>query len=69
MFTFVFSCFYHRPIATCFIVDHNLLRLIVVSSTVSFFMSFLISSSDGKIRSDKVIISNHFCEYAADLKS
>ena len=42
-------------VKTCFIID--LLRQIVMSSIISFFMGFHINSSDDKIRSDKVIKS------------
>ena len=56
-FSFVFSCFCHGSVATCFVV--NLLQWVVMSSMVSFFVSFRISSSNDKVRSDIVIRSNH----------
>ena len=47
----------------------NLLRQIIVSLTISFFVGFRINSSDDKVRSDRVIISNHIHRYVVDLKS
>ena len=38
-------------------------------STVSFFVIFLIDSSYGKVRSDRVIKSNHLCHCVVDLES
>ena len=64
MFAFVFSCFYHLPIVAYFIA--NLLQWIVVSSTVNFFMSFHIANSDDKVRSNRVIGSNHVRQYATN---
>ena len=40
-----------------------------MSLTVGFFMDFRVGSSDGKIRSDKVIISNNVRWYVVDLES
>ena len=46
-FSFVFSCFYHRPFAACFVTD--LLRRVVVLSTVSFFVGSRVGSSNDKV--------------------
>ena len=45
----------------CFVAD--LLRQVVISSTVGFFVVFHVGSSDAKALFDKVIISNydHHC--------
>ena len=51
----------------CFIVD--LLRRVVVSLTISFFVSFRVGSSNGKIQFDKVIISNIIDQYVPHIKS
>ena len=59
--------FCRRPIAACFVAD--LLRRVVVSSTVSFFMGFRSGSSHDKVRFDIIIISNHVRQYVTDLKS
>ena len=52
---FVVACFYHKPVAACFIA--NLLWRVVLSSMVSFFVGFHIDSLDDKIQSNKVIKS------------
>ena len=41
----------------CFVTD--LLRQIVISSTVGFFMVFRVGSSVDKVLFDKVIVSNY----------
>ena len=64
---FIFSCFYYRFIATCFVID--LLQLVVMSWTISLFMDFHFDSSYGKIRFNKVIISNHINQYIAYMES
>ena len=64
-FSFVFSCFYHRLVATCFVVD--LLWWSVVSSTISFFVGFHVTSSNVKVQSNRVIRSNNVRQYAIDL--
>ena len=51
----------------CFVAD--LLWQVVVSLTVSFFVDFHINSSDRKIRSDRVIRSNHVRQYAENMES
>ena len=61
-FAFIFPCFCLRLITACFVAD--LLRGVVVSSTVSFFVGFHVDISDDKIRFKRVIISNHICQYA-----
>ena len=62
-----YNVFCRRFVTTCFIV--NLLRWVVVSSMVSFFMGFHVGSLVGKIRSNKVIKSNSVCDHAIDLES
>ena len=52
---------------SCFIAD--LLRQIVVSSTVDCFVGFRVNNSYGKVSIDRVIISNHVHQYAANLES
>ena len=47
----------------------NLLRQIIVSLTISFFVGFRINSSDDKVRFDRVIILNHIHWYVVDLES
>ena len=54
---FFFLCFYRQPIVKCFVTD--LLRQVVVSSTVGFFMVFRVGSSVDKVLFDKVIVSNY----------
>ena len=51
----------------CFVAD--LLRRLVVLSTVNFYMGFRIGNSDDKLRSDRIIKSNHVHQYAEDLES
>ena len=46
-----------------FFVD--LLRRVVVSLTVSFFVSFRVNSSDDKVRFDIVIRPNHIHQYVS----
>ena len=60
-FSFFFSCFFRQPIVKCFVA--NLLRQVVVSSIVGFFVVFRVGSSDDKVLFDKVIVSNydHHC--------
>ena len=60
-FSFFFSCFFRQPIVKCFVAD--LLRQVVVSSIVGFFVVFRVGSSDDKVLFDKVIVSNydHHC--------
>ena len=66
-FSFVFLCFCHRLVIKCFVI--NLLRRVVMSSIVSFFMGFHVINSDNKVRSDRAIKSNHICQYGAHLES
>ena len=40
-----------------------------MSSTVSFFVSFRIGSLDGKVQSDRFIISNHVHQYVVEIES
>ena len=40
-----------------------------MSSMVSLFVGFCVGSSNDKLRSDRVIISNYVRQYAADLES
>ena len=61
MFTFVFSLLFH-----VFIIDW--LQHVVILS-VSLFVGFRISNSDGKFISDRIIGSNHALQYAIDLES
>ena len=39
-----------------------------MSSTIGFFVGFLIDSFNGKVQSNKVIISNLVHQYIVDLK-
>ena len=43
----------------CFVID---LLQVVIMSTISFFMGFHVDSSDGKVRSDRVMKSNLILE-------
>ena len=47
----------------------DLLRRVIESSTFSFFVSFRIGSSDGKVRSNRVIRSNLVYQYVANVES
>ena len=51
---------------SCFAVD--LLRRVVVSSTISFFVGFQVDSSDDKVQSDKVIRSNPIHHYVGNVE-
>ena len=53
-------------VVTCYVAD--LLRRVVMSSAVSFFVSFHVYNSDYKVRSDRVIKSNLVYQYIIDLK-
>ena len=59
--------FCRQFVTTYFVVD--LLRRVVVSSTVSFFVSSCVDNSEGKVCSDRVIKSNLVCQHAANMKS
>ena len=59
--------FCRQSIATCFVT--NLLRWVVVLSTVSFFVSFRAGNLDDKVQSDRVIRSNLVRRYVVDLES
>ena len=50
----------------CFIT--NLFQWVIMLSTVSFFVSFHIGNSNGKVRFDRVIKSNSVSQYAADFE-
>ena len=50
---------------TCFVTD--LMRLVVVSSMIDFFMGFYVDSSSDKVQYNKVIISNHIRQYIVNL--
>ena len=47
----------------------NLLYQVIVLSTISLFIGFHVDSSNGKIRSNRIIISNHICQYVTNLES
>ena len=55
------SLFFH-----VFIV--NLLRRVIISLKVNFFVYFRVNSSDDKIRSVRIIITNHIHQYEVDLE-
>ena len=60
----VFCC---QLVVACFFT--NLLGQVVVSSMVNFFVGFRVNSSNDKIRSNRVIRSNHIHQYVVDLES
>ena len=49
----------------CFVI--NLLRRVVVSSMISFYMCFCFDNSDDNVRFDKVIKSNIVRHYATNI--
>ena len=51
----------------CFVTD--VLQRVVVSSTISFFVSFHIGSLDDKVQSDRVVRLNPIHQYATNMKS
>ena len=53
-FSFVFSCYYCRPIAVCFVA--NLLQRAIIALTVGFFVDFHVDVSDDKI---SIRLNNH----------
>ena len=59
-FFLLFSCFCHLLHIFCY-------RLIAIGSCV--VDGFRVSGLYGKIRSDRVIRSNHVCQYAIDMRS
>ena len=60
----MFCC---RPVAACLVVD--LLKQILVSVKVIFFVGFHIGNLDDKVQSDRVIRSNLVHQHAIDMKS
>ena len=56
-----------QPVATCFVI--KLLYRVVTSSIVSFFVSFLVTSSNGKVQFDIVIKSNLIRHYVPNMES
>ena len=62
-----YDVFCRRTVAACF--DTDLLRRVVVLSTVSFFVGFRIDNSNDKVQSNRVIRSNPVRRYVVDLES
>ena len=50
----------------CFVI--NLLRWVVVSYTIRFFVGFRVDGSNEKVQFDKIIISNFVDRYVTDLE-
>ena len=62
-----YRVFYRRLVMMCFVADF--LWWIVMSSTISLFVRFHDYNLYDKIRSDRVIRSNHVRQYATNLES